>query len=102
MTEFVHLSMVIETDQAPEDVQLAVLATLSDRYKIASTHVYRPDDTDRTPQVAFVICPLRGLLRVFVDNDEDADLCAREEGAVVVNWSADADYRGETRCENYV
>lgn len=95
MTDRVFLSMVIETVQAPEDVQLAVLASLSDRYKIAHLSVASPGDTDETPEVTFVVCPVRGLLRAFVDAHQDAEDMAKREGAVTVEWTADADHRGE-------
>lgn len=94
MTEKVYLSMWIETDQAPEDVQLAVLAALSDRYKIYNTHVMIPDDSD-TVDVSLVVCPLRGLLKAYVGEPDAADAHAKREGAVVASWTADADYRGE-------
>lgn len=91
----VYMSMLIETEQSPEDVQLAVLASLSDRYKIISTNVSGPGDDDLTPEVSFVVCPVRGLLRAFVNDLVGADALANREGAVIVSWTADADYRGE-------
>lgn len=94
-TARVYLSMLIDTDQAPADVQLAVLAALSDRYKILNTNVAGPDDGDRMPEVTFVVCPVRGLMRAFVDDDERAADLAKREGAVTVTWTADTDYRGE-------
>lgn len=73
----VYVSLMIETDQAAEDVQLAVLASLSDRHKIVSSSVqgFNGED-DPTPEVA-------------------ANDLAKHEGAVLVSWAADADYRGE-------
>jgi hypothetical protein len=35
----VYMTLMIDTDQAPEDVQLAILAALSDRFKIVNTSV---------------------------------------------------------------
>lgn len=64
-------------------------------YKIVSTHVSSPDDDAPPAQVAFVICPLRGLLRIYVDDEEAAAAHAKREGAIIVDWTADADYRGE-------
>lgn len=96
MTPRVYMSLFIETDQAPEHVQLAVLASLSDKYKIVNNSVQGFDsDDDPAPEITFVICPLRGLLRAFVNDEESADTLAKAEGAVWVSWSADADYRGE-------
>lgn len=95
-TRRIYLSMLIETEQAPEDVQLVALAALSDRYKIVNASVGSVGgDDDRTPDVSFVVCPVRGLLKTFVDNPEGATDLAKREGAVIVEWSADADYRGE-------
>lgn len=91
----VYLSMLIETDQAPEDVQLAVLAALSDRYKIVNTNVTGSNDDDRLPEVTFVVCPVRGLMGAYVDDDERAADLAKREGAVTVAWTADVDHRGE-------
>lgn len=92
----VYMSMLIETDQAVEDLQLAVLALLSDRYKILSASVAsNGGNDDPIPGVSFVVCPVRGLLRACVDDEEAADAEAKREGAVMVTWSADADYRGE-------
>ena len=92
----VYMTLLIETDQAPEDVQLAVLAALSDRYKIVNTSVNgSDDDTDTTPEIAFVVCPVRGLLKAFVNDQDGAHDLAKREGAALVSWSADADYRGE-------
>lgn len=91
----VYLSMLIETDQAPEDVQLAVLAALSDRYKIVNTNVTGSDDSDQMPEVTFVVCPTRGLMGAYVDDDERAADLAKREGAVTVTWTADTDHRGE-------
>lgn len=92
----VYLSMLIETDQAPEDVQLAVLASLSDRYKIISANVGSVGgDDDDTPGISFVVCPVRGLLRCYVGDEPAAEEHAKREGAVVVTWTADVDYRGE-------
>lgn len=92
----VHLSMLIEADQAPEDVQLAVLASLSDRYKILHAGVVGlGGDDDPMPEITLVICPVRGLLRAYVDDEEVAAEHAKREGAVFVTWVADGDYRGE-------
>lgn len=92
----VYLSMLIETDQAPGDVQLAVLASLSDRYKILHTNVAATGgDDDPTPDVAFVVCPVRGLVGAYVDDPDGAEGHAKDAGAVIVNWTADADHRGE-------
>jgi hypothetical protein len=88
--------MLIETDQAPEDVQLAVLASLSDRYTIVNNSVGAvggEDDPD--PSVDFVICPVRGLIGTFVDQPDRAADLAKREGAVIVEWTADHDHRGE-------
>lgn len=95
-TPRVYVSMLIETDQAPGDVQLAVLASLSDRYKIVHNSVqgFNGDD-DPTPEISFVVCPVRGLIRAFVNDEDDANDLAKREGAVLVSWTADADYRGE-------
>ena len=92
----VYLSLLIETEQAPEDVQLRVLAHLSDQYKIvnASVHAFGGDD-DPIPEIQLVVCPVRGLLKAFVNDEEGADALAKTEGAVWVGWSADADHRGE-------
>lgn len=90
----VHISLLIETDQAPGDVQLSILASLSDRYKILHTSVGAIGDDD-APTVQFVVCPIRGLLRAFVDNEEAADALAKTEGAVILGWTADTDHRGE-------
>jgi hypothetical protein len=86
--------MAIETDQAPEDLQLALLATLNDRYKIDHLNVNAASD-DSSPLVQFVVCPTRGLLRAFVDDLDAAEDLAKKEGAVLVDWAADSDYRGE-------
>ena len=91
----VYLSMLIETDQAPEDVQLAVLASLSDRYKILNTNVSSGDADTPTPEITFVVCPVRGLLKVLVDEPDGAEDLAKREGAVTITWSADTDHRGE-------
>ncbi|MFD0853381.1 hypothetical protein ACFQ07_14175 [Actinomadura adrarensis] len=49
----VYLNLVIETDQAPEDLQLSVLAALSDHHKIVSTGVCGiAGDDDSTPTVS--------------------------------------------------
>lgn len=90
----VYLSMLIETDQAPEDVQLAVLASLSDRYKILNASVGLVGD-DHSPSVSFVVCPVRGLMGTFVDDEDAATDLSKREGGVVVSWTADADHRGE-------
>jgi hypothetical protein len=92
----IYLSMTIETDQAPADVQLSVLAALSDRYKITNANVANAADyDDTTPVVTFVVCPVRGLLRTLVNDPDGARELAKDEGAVVVEWTCDADYRGE-------
>lgn len=92
----VYLTMMIETDQAPADVQLAVLASVNDRYKVVNASVHSAGgDDDPTPNITFVVCPVRGLLRAYVDNEDGAEAHSKREGAVVVTWSADADHRGE-------
>lgn len=95
-TPRVHMSMLIETDQAPGDVQLAVLASLSDRYKIVHNSVQGVGgDDDPMPEISFVVCPVRGLLQAFVNDEDGANDLARREGAALISWTADADYRGE-------
>jgi hypothetical protein len=95
-TPRVYMSMLIETNQAPEDVQLAVLASLSDRYKIVHNSVqgFNGDD-DPMPDITFIVCPVRGLLKAFVNDEAGAEEFAKREGAALVSWTADADYRGE-------
>lgn len=94
-TPRVYITLLIDTDQAPEDVQLAVLASLSDRYKIVNASVHGPDDDDPMPEISFVVCPFRGLLKAFVNGEDGAHDLAKREGAALVSWTADADYRGE-------
>lgn len=94
-TPHVYVSMLIETDQAPEDVQLAVLASLSDRYKIVNASVNGSVGDNSAPEIAFVVCPVRGLLKAFVNDEDGAHDLAKREGAALVSWTADADYRGE-------
>lgn len=53
------------------------------------------DLTDDEPTVSVVICPVRGLLRAFVDDEDAASDLARREGAVIVVWAADEDHRNE-------
>jgi hypothetical protein len=92
----VYLTVLIETDQAPADVQLAALALLNDRYKVVNVNANTIGaDDDRSPDVSLVICPVRGLMGAFVDDPDRATDLAKREGAVVIEWSADADYRGE-------
>lgn len=90
----VYVTLLIETDRAPEDLHLQVLAALSDRHKVLHSGATAVSDSD-DPDVTFVICPVRGLLRAFVDDPDAAAVLAKAEGAVTVEWSADADYRNE-------
>jgi len=88
------MSLVIETDREPEDVQLAVLARLTDQFRVVHNTVGVPSE-DNVPQITFVVCPVRGLLATYVDDEELAIEYAKREGAVYVSWSADDDFRGE-------
>lgn len=93
----VHVSLLIHTDDDPATVQLAVLAALSDQHAIVSTSVSAigaEDDPD--PYVQAVVCPVRGLLRMFVDEPEAAEAFAREEHAVLIAWLVDEDHRGQS------
>lgn len=89
-----YVTLLLETDETPETVHLAVQAAIPERYKIRHAGVHTPADIEGA-EVVFVVCPLRGLLRVFVDDSDTATEFAQREGAVTVEWTADADYRGE-------
>jgi len=88
------MSLVIQTDRNPEDVQLAVLAQLTDQFRVVHNSVGVPNE-DTMPEITFVVCPVRGLLATYVENEEQGIEHAKREGAVYVSWTADGDFRNE-------
>jgi hypothetical protein len=91
----VHVSLLVKTDKEPAALQLAILAALSDQHTIMSTSVLPLDGDDPpAPLVHAVVCPVRGLLRTFVDEPEAAEAFARDEGAVLMVWdNTEIDHR---------
>ena len=83
------------TDLTADEVRLRVLAAVGDQFTIHHASAYDLDDIPDSPEVQLVVCPVRGLVGAFVDDEERADALAKKEGAVLASWSTDADYRGE-------
>lgn len=78
------------------DQRVYMSLLISDRYKVINNSVQGfGGDDDSMPDVSLVVCPVRGLLRAYVGDEEAADAHAKREGAVMVSWSADTDHRGE-------
>jgi hypothetical protein len=92
----VHVSLSIEDDTLTADeIRLRILATLGDRFTIQHASAVDLDTVDVVGEVLFVVCPARGLLKTFVDDEDHALELAKEQGAVVVRTYADDDFRGE-------
>lgn len=95
-TRRVSLHFLIATDRAPEDVHLAILASVSDRFTVLHSGVgsYDMNDPDE-PSVQLVIDPVAGIRGAFVDDPERAEELAKELGSVIVELTVDTDLRGE-------
>jgi hypothetical protein len=92
----IHVTLGVRTaDLTADEVRLRVLAAVGDQFTIHHASAYDLADVPGSPEVQLVVCPVRGLLKAFVDDEERADALAKKEGAVLASWTADADYRGE-------
>ncbi|MDL4812799.1 hypothetical protein [Actinomadura opuntiae] len=95
-TRRVSINLILATDRDPQDVHLALLAAISDRWPVLHTSVYAFDmDDPDVPSVQLVIDPVAGIRGAFVDDPERAEAQAKELGSVVVELPIDADHRGE-------
>jgi hypothetical protein len=96
-TRCLSVGITLNTALDPQDVHLRILAAVSDLsgVQITDSRVIDLDEIDTSPEVQLVVCPVRGLLAAMVDDEGRATDLAKREGAVVINWGADADYRGE-------
>lgn len=96
-TRDISVHLTIRTDLAVNDARQRILAALGDQFDIRHVSAFDLDDLDDAddPEVQLVICPARGLLRVYVDDEQRADQHAKAESAVWAGLIIGGDHRGE-------
>lgn len=92
----VAVTLVVATDLDPAEVQLRVMAAVSDQLPVDHTSVHGWDANDPvTGLVQLVVYPVGGLAAAYVDRPEEATEHARTIGGLVIDWAANEDYRPE-------
>lgn len=98
MTEPRHITVSLTVRTAnltPDEVRLRILAAIGDQFDINHVSAYDLDDFDDSPEIQLVVCPVRGLLGTYVDDEGRADEHAKREGAAWAGLSVGGDHRGE-------
>lgn len=92
----INVSLTVQTaDLTADEVRLRVLAAVGDQFTIHHVSAYDLDDIEGSPEIQLVVCPVRGLLGAYVEDEARAEEHAQREGATWAGLPASGDHRGE-------